>query len=163
MPVQLKIDTSAMRAVEATMRDLAREYGPRNSIAPLRSTGRNAMKPLVPIVRANTPVVSGHLRDSTAMQARTRNGVVTVAVGWIFRRVRNETLTAAFRRGAGITKALGVEFGNRRVRGQAILQRIARQQSQGIIDRFARGFDREFDKAVRRWTRRRSQGKFRVR
>ena len=85
---------SGLRELERNLLELADQYGPRNAITALRVPMRRSLEVVAQHIRANTPVDSGALRDSTGLRvnmasARLRrsrfvgpNSILVGRVGW---------------------------------------------------------------------------------
>ena len=92
------------KELDGILTDAVREFGPHNSLAPLRLVLRDALKPLIPLVQRETPVDTGELLLSTRVASyKLRNdATVGAIIGWIDR-PNNLVRTPQF---------LASEFGN---------------------------------------------------
>ncbi len=79
--VDINMRLEGLRAMEASLRALQKEYGGKAAAQALRPAVRAAMAPLVSEVAANTPVESGTLRDS-ARRIFSSSAIISWRYAW---------------------------------------------------------------------------------
>ncbi|MYD97895.1 MAG: hypothetical protein F4X98_10995 [Gammaproteobacteria bacterium] len=134
--------------------DIAREFGPRNTLNNVGRVIRRSLKPLEEDIRNTTPVDEGSLRASTRLAVSRMKRDFTI-VGLVGRRFSK-------RSGAIRQQGLAVEFGNERTDAQPTILPAFKRRCRSILDDVGDDLRAEMPKAVRRFTRRRGAGKLKV-
>lgn len=134
--VDINMRLEGLRAMEASLRALQKEYGGKAAAQAMRPAVRAAMAPLVAEVSSSTPVESGALRDSTKMKiGKPTRKILSSAyynsstilygqVGWYW---SNPSLW---------NQALAVEFGTNDVPAQMVLRGIHEREAPEMLRRF---------------------------
>ena len=154
---------SGLRELDRNLNELASQYGPRNALSALRLPMRRSLEVVANHIRANTPVDSGGLRDSTGFRVnmassrlrRSRfvgpNAVLVGRVGWQW------TSPSLW------YQALSVEYGNRVSRAQPTIRPALSVLSNEAITRFAPALADNIERTARRLGRRAAAGTLRRR
>ena len=157
MPLEIQAELENGPEIERVLVEIAKEYGARNALLPLRQTIRVAMKPLVPQLQAASPVQTGALRNSVRLGVYSnRKGKPTAfgLVGWRTRRGHPQPRTGQF---------LGLEYGNEKIENpRQILERLFDRNAQRMLNDFIKELPKRMDANLRRIVRKYGKGKLRV-
>ena len=152
-----------LRELENNLAALAAEYGPLNAISALRTPMRRSLRVVAEQIRANTPVDTGGLRDSTAVHIsrpnsrlrRSRfvsnNSVLVGRVGWFW---RSRSLWY---------QALSVEYGNRVTEARPTIRPAVNLLFEEAINNFAPAVADNIERTATRLSRRAAAGTLRRR
>ena len=136
---------------------LAEEFGPRRARQTFNVPLRRAFAGVEADIRANTPVDTGSLRDTTRIRAGAANrferrrfpdAVYAVRAGWFY--ASPSTITF---------QALAVEFGTRFQPANSVLQTALANNAENAIDIFCREMETSIMRTARRLNRRRAAGR----
>ena len=125
MPIPLVIDVSELKAAQRSIRRAAARLSAQQFQRVHEVAATAVLEPLVPAIRARTPVRSGDLRRSVGVVTGDHQGSPSAIVGY------------RIRRGGGVSasQALGSEFGN--IRNPApprVVQTVASERAEQIED-----------------------------
>ena len=154
---------SGLRELERNLLELADQYGPRNAVTALRVPMRRSLRVVADHIRANTPVDSGDLRDSTGIRVNMatsrlrrsrfvgRNAVLVGRVGWQW------TVPSLW------YQALSVEYGNRVTIARPVIRPALSVLADEAINNFAPALATNIEATARRLGRRAAAGTLRRR
>lgn len=154
---------TGLRELEQNLIQLASEYGPVNAINALRTPVRNSLRVVAEIIRRNTPVDTGALRDSVGIrvnQASSRlrrsqnidnNAIIVGRVGWQW------TRPSLWR------QALSVEYGNRVTQAQPVIRPALNNLAEEAVSNFAPALAQSIERTASRLGRRARAGTLRRR
>ena len=147
------------KELDAIIKNLAEEYGPKKALTPIRAAARNTLKTMIPKLKAATPVRTGELRDSVKVFAGKRRGskaVVSAAVGYVYPAGRGAT--------PRVPQGLGVEYGSaRNKRPQRPIRNTFDANENNLRQTMRKELAIAVNKSVKRWTREKGKGTFRYR
>lgn len=159
----IRTNVRGLRQLEQNLIALAEQYGPNNAIGALRTPTRRTLRQVAEIIRRNTPVDTGTLRDSVNVrvnQATRRlrasrnivnNAILVGRVGWFWTRP------------SLWNQALSVEFGNRTTDAQPVLRPALNDLASITIQTFVPEVTRSIETTAMRLGRRASAGTLRRR
>ena len=153
-----------LRELEQNVEALATEYGPRNAAGAYRTAMRRTLNPIRDDIKANTPIDTGGLAESTGIilgapnrrllrNPELRSVVFIGSVGWIW---RSPTFTR-------FHQAVNVEFGNIYTRPTRVLRNAFTSLQQRVNAEFIPELTRQIERTATRLSRRRTAGTLRVR
>lgn len=176
MAIEIRTAFVGSREVNAELKSLIDEFGPRNATGSLRATVRRSVKPLEATIRSRTTALSasGSLARSVGLSIRAggrRAGgrgfsaaLVRAVVGWRRLEVGRTSDGDDGNATARLQQALGVEYGNVRWPAPAGILRSSLDAHSGrIVSEFTGELRRQVDRARVRLARRRSAGRLRIR
>ena len=160
MGLEVKGGAVNAKELDGFIAGLANEFGPRNSLAPVRKALRDTLTPLVDEVKAATPVRTGALRGSTKLAISTGKSrseyVAEATVGWRFPRGKGGT--------PRVPQGRSIEFGNvRGQQGRKVILGVFDANTNRMNQQLSRNLAQAFVAAVRKYARQRGRGTLKVR
>ena len=158
------VEIVGLRQLERNLNQLADQYGPRNAASAYRAAMRRTLNPIRDEIKANTPIDTGGLAESTKINisAPTRrlrrnpelkNVVFIGSVGWIW---RSPTFTR-------FHQAVNVEFGNIYRQPRRVLRDAFETLQRSVNTDFVPTLTREIERTATRLARRQERGNLRIR
>ena len=158
MPIpDIDFRLTGLEQANANINELSRQFGPRRARQTFNVPLRRAFANVEADIRANTPVDTGNLRDTTQLRAGVANrferrrfpdAVYAVRAGWFYSAPSPLTF-----------QALAVEYGTRYQTGNRTLRTALANNAEGAIDIFCREIGNSIMRTARRLNRRRAAGR----
>ena len=149
------VRVEGLQQLERNWLRLSRDVGVRSARNIANVPLRNALRDQVePIIRTNTPVDTGGLRDSIRTTLGRGPRRSEIASGTFDRNVVVRSLTGWHWQGTSLWfQALAVEYGTRYQVGQSVLRSALQTRTTGVVNQFAAEFGRRIEQRASRFAR----------